>query len=245
MNNLYTQMMIVIFLIGSLYAQMSDEFVTESPYFENSQQTLLSLSQTISYRYVELRSGFATINLEGPAVTGEDDVEGDDENGFSIEVEGYYDFWDFLYVGMSYDFSRYDTTFNVQHLRAFVGAYLSLFHTENFRLDIHGKVGVEYVRTRGLEAFEDGVGNGEDGDDWGVSVGFGLRASYHNWEFYIDSEYLSFGDGDGPGYGFGLVYHVSDHFSLIADWEGFWVEDAGFNIDLATQKYTFGFRYQF
>lgn len=206
----------------------------------------VSAENLMEKTYVSLRGVVGQTSLEGPAITG--DLEPDEEaaDGYGLQLEGSKALGDGLFVRGMGEFMQYDNDFTFQRVS------LGLGYTRNLVVGDAGTVyayaigGLEYARSDGLEEYKGnpdfgGQGTGEDGDDVGFSVEGGIGTTFGGaWDANLYAKYYNFGEGDGPGFGVRVNYTLSEAWALLASWDGIWVEEGGYNIDLDTQRFTFG-----
>jgi opacity protein-like surface antigen len=202
-------------------------------------------------------------NLEGPGVNGHqgttpggEELEGIDESGFGAWVRGRYALGSRFHLTL--DGSAERIAGNVNLLRGFVlpGVHFPLGQ----RAALYAEAGVQLARTSGLEDYAGRTaaavaGGGSDvalGGLLGVRYAFGSRVAGH-----LASGYFDFGEvpypagfdeasssGEGPVFEWGLGYRLNDQFDLRADWQGTWIEDGEFLMDLATQQFRLGLNWK-
>ncbi len=201
-------------------------------------------------RYVSGRAVIGQHSFEGPAITGpvDDAFEDTDENGYGLQVEASQPLGSGWFARGMGEWMTYGDSedFNTVQLSIGLGYAADLVPLETGAVYAYGVAGGEYFRTDGLDEFEanpsyGGAGTGEDGDDVGFSAEAGLGATFlDRWEATLYGKYYSFGDGSGPGFGARVSYALNDAWTLLGSWDGLWVEDAGYNIDIDTQRFTLG-----
>jgi len=139
-----------------------------------------------------------------------------------------------------------EESFDTVQLSLGVGYVADLLPLESGSIYAYGVAGGEYFRTDGLDEFEanpkyGGAGTGEDGDDAGFSAEAGLGATFADrWDSTLYGKYYNFGDGSGPGFGVRVSYTWNEAWTLLGSWDGLWVEEAGYNLDIDTQRFTLG-----
>jgi hypothetical protein len=205
--------------------------------------------------YVSGRAVAGQHSFEGPAITGpvDDAFEDAEESGYGAQLEASQAFGDGWFAKGTGGWMTYgdDESFDTIQLSLGVGYVADLFETETGAIYGYGIVGGEYYRTDGLDEFEanpkyGGAGTGEDGDDFGFSAEAGLGATFaERWDTTLYAKYYNFGDGSGPGFGARLGYELNDAWTLLGSWDGIWVEDAGYNVDIDTQHFTLGAAYKY
>lgn len=201
-------------------------------------------------RYLSGRAVIGQHSFEGPAITGpiDDAVEDAEESGYGVQSEASQPLGDGWFLRGMGEWMTYgdDDDFNTVQLSLGLGYVFDLLPLETGSVYGYGIAGGEYFRTDGLDEFEanptyGGAGTGENGDDFGFSAEVGLGASFlSRWETSLYGKYYSFGDGSGPGFGARVSYALNDAWTLLGSWDGIWVEDAGYNIDIDTQRFTLG-----
>jgi hypothetical protein len=201
-------------------------------------------------RYLSGRAVIGQHSFEGPAITGpiDDAVEDVEESGYGVQLEASQPLGEGWFARGIGEWMSYgdDESFNALQLSLGLGYVADLLPLETGTVYGYGIVGGEYYRADGLEEFEanpiyGGAGTGEDGDDFGFSAEAGLGATFlDRWETTLYGKYYSFGDGSGPGFGVRVNYALNDAWTLLGSWDGLWVEDAGYNIDIDTQRFTLG-----
>ena len=201
-------------------------------------------------RYLSGRAVIGQHSFEGPAITGpvDDAFEDAEEYGYGFQVEASQPLGRGWFIRGTGEWMTYgdDESFNTIQLSLGVGYVANLFTMETGAVYGYVNLGGEYYRTDGLEEFEanpkyGGAGTGQDGDDIGFSVEAGLGATFlERWETTLYAKYFDFGDGSGPGFGARVSYALNDSWTLLGSWDGIWVEDAGYEIDIDTQRFTLG-----
>ncbi len=204
----------------------------------------------IGERYVSGRAVIGQHSFEGPAITGPvDDAVGDaEESGYGVQLEASHPLGSGWFLRGMGEWMAYgnDEGFNTVHMSIGVGYVADLMSLKTGAIYGYGLAGGEYFRADGLEEFETnpnygGAGTGENGDDYGFSAEAGIGTMFlERWEAALYGKYYNFGDGSGPGFGARVGYVLSDAWTLLGSWDGIWVEDAGYNIDIDTQRFTFG-----
>lgn len=196
---------------------------------------------------IAIRPYVGQLNLEGPAVTGPgDDIEGEDVDGFGIEIEYKRTLPKNTFGLVRMDWASWDSEFNMIHVSAGVGKPVTLRLADAYTIGTYLLLTAEFVSTDGLDTYEadpayGGLGTGEDGDDLGVGIETGLTVDTRaGWSGDLYAKYYNFGEGDGPAFGLRIRKEINDRWSAHLSWDGTWVEEAGFNIDLAHQKIKFG-----
>jgi len=184
-------------------------------------------------------------NLEGPAITGTDDREGDDEAGFGFKLFGNYGLGDHFFARSSYDLTVYDGDLSLHEFAVGAGASLPLYESGDLGFYAAIIPSLEVAATDGTSKLAGPDGSGKDGSDVGGSFAGRADVEWRRFGAHISAAYVTFGQGDGPAYTLGFRYALTDHWSARLDWEGKWVEDAGYNIDLAYQRYMLGFERKF
>ncbi|MGA0368954.1 MAG: hypothetical protein ACO3N7_05840 [Kiritimatiellia bacterium] len=192
------------------------------------------------------------ISLEGPAITGPDtEIEGEDGDGYGLQLQITRDLSNRFYTTALLDWAAWDDNFQMWHLTAGVGRTFPLHTGESFSLGTYLLLSAEYVSVSGLEEYRGhpdfgGLGTGEDGDDIGFGAETGLTlAASGGWAGTLYGKYYNFGDGDGPSFGIRVEKALSDTWTLQGAWDGMWVEESGYTIDLDTQKLTLGLARRF
>lgn len=202
-------------------------------------------------RYLSGRGVVGPHSFEGPAITGpvDDAFEDSDESGYGFQLEASQPLggsgWFARGMGewMTYGDNE---DFNTVQLTLGIGYAADILPLKSGAIYAYGIVGGEYFRTDGLDEFKanpayGGAGTGEDGDDIGFSAEAGVgTAFFERWETTLYGKYYSFGDGSGPGFGARLNYALNDAWTLLGSWDGLWVEDAGYHVDIDTQRFTLG-----
>jgi hypothetical protein len=201
-------------------------------------------------RYLSGRAVIGQHSFEGPAITGpiDDAFEDAEESGYGVQLEASQPLGGAWFVRGIGEWMTYGDSedFNTLQLSVGLGYVADLFQMNTGAIYGYGIVGGEYYRTDGLEEFEanpqyGGAGTGQDGDDFGFSAEAGLGATFiERWETVLYGKYYSFGDGSGPGFGARVSYSLNDAWTLLGSWDGIWVEDAGYKIDIDTQRFTLG-----
>jgi hypothetical protein len=201
-------------------------------------------------RYISGRGVAGQHSFEGPAITGptDDAFEDSDEGGYGFQLEASQPLGDRWFARGLGEWMTYgdDEDFNTVQLSLGIGYVADMFRLESGAIYAYGIAGAEYFRTDGLEEFEanpayGGAGTGEDGDDIGFSAEAGVGATFlDRWGTMLYGKYYSFGDGSGPGFGARVSYAISNAWNLLGSWDGIWVEDAGYNVDIDTQRFTLG-----
>jgi hypothetical protein len=201
-------------------------------------------------RYVSGRAVFGQHSFEGPAITGpvDDAFEDSDESGYGVQMEASQPLGGGWFTRGMAEWMTYgdDEDFNTVQLSLGLGYVVDLVPLETGAVYAYGLVGGEYFRADGLDEFEanpnfGGQGSGEDGDDVGFSGEAGIGATFlERWEASLYGKYYTFGDGSGPGFGARVNYALNETWALLGSWDGMWVEDAGYNIDIDTQRFTLG-----
>lgn len=206
-------------------------------------------------RYVAGRVVAGQHSFEGPAITGpvDDAFEDSEENGVGFQLEANQPLGSGWFARGVVEWVTYgdDKDFDALQLSAGLGYGRTLAEFEG--AVVHGYLigGAEYYGVSGLDEFRGapeygGAGTGEDGDDIGVSLEGGVSATFAgDWEVGLYSKYFSFGDGSGPGFGARVSYALSPSWRLLGSWDGIWVEDAGYTVDIDTQRFTLGTAYTF
>lgn len=184
-------------------------------------------------------------NLEGPAITGTDDREGKDETGYGFKLFGGYGFGDYVFTRGAYDFTLYDGDLSLHEIALGAGAGLPLYRSGDFGFYASVVPSLEIAVTDGTRKLAGPDGSGEDGSDVGGSFEGRFDVEWRRLGAHVSAAYVTFGEGDGPAFSLGARYALTDHWSALAGWEGKWVEAAGFNIDLAYQRFLLGFERRF
>lgn len=201
-------------------------------------------------RYFSGRAVIGQHSFEGPAITGptDDEFEDSEESGYGFQLEASQPLWGDWFTRGTGEWMAYgdNEDFNAIQLSLGVGYAADVLSLKNGAIYGYGLVGGEYYRTEGLDEFEanpkyGGAGTGEDGDDFGFSAEIGLGAAlFERWEATVYGKYYSFSDGSGPGFGARVNYALNKSWTLLGSWDGIWVEDAGYNLDIDTQRFTLG-----
>jgi hypothetical protein len=187
------------------------------------------------------------ISLEGPAITGPDtDMEGGDGDGYGIQLQYTRDLPHRYFATAQLDWAAWDDNFQMYHVTAGVGKSFPLYAGESFSLGAYLLLSAEYVSVRGLEEYGGnpdfgGQGTGEDGDDLGFGAETGLTVvTPTGWGGSLFAKYYNFGEGDGPSFGLRVEKELSEDWTVQGSWEGIWVEQSGYTIDLDNQKIMLG-----
>lgn len=201
-------------------------------------------------RYLSGRAVIGQHSFEGPAITGpvDDAFEDSDESGYGVQVEVSQPLGGGWFTRGMGEWMTYgdDEDFNTVHLSLGLGYVADLVALDAGALYGYAIIGGEYFRADGLDEFEanpafGGAGSGEDGDDVGFSGEAGVGATlFDRWDTSLYGKYYNFGDGSGPGFGARVSYAVNETWTLLGSWDGLWVEDAGYTVDIDTQRFTFG-----
>lgn len=208
-------------------------------------------AELMESRNAAFRLALGQMNLEGPAVTGTGDAGGEDVDGYGIQVQALQPIRGNAFGTAALDWSVYDDEFQFFQTTLGLGYRQPVIERTDWGVSLYGVLGIEYARSEGLGEYRNdakfgGQGTGEDGDDIGGSVEGGANLTFARaWETALYAKYFNFGDGDGPGFGARLNYTINEDWTAVSSWEGIWVEDAGFNIDIATQKFTLGLARKF
>lgn len=203
-------------------------------------------TELASQRYVAIRGTSGEIDLEGPGVNGPDGSAEKGVDGAGVQFEGNWPLGDRVFARVWFDWTEYDRDLSFQQASAGIGYRRPLVRREGWGLSGYGIVAGEYARSDGVDSFQDdpvfaGRGTGESGDDFGFSAEGGAGVTWgQRWEGVLYAKYLTFGDGDGPGFGARLHYAVRPDWTVLAGWDGLWVEDAGYQIDLTPTRFTLG-----
>lgn len=196
-------------------------------------------------------------SLDGPAVTGPEEVgeiEGEEsESGVGPQLEFGLPLGGGLFVNGLAEWISYgnDPGFDMSRASLGLGIHHALTEGENVSYYVYGIAGAEYARSSGLSEYKNnptygGLGDGKSGDDVGIGIEGGIGALFGaNWEANLYSKYYEFFDGAGPGFGTRIAYTLNDQWRLLGSWDGLWVEDAGYNIDIDTQRFTLGAAYTY
>lgn len=189
-------------------------------------------------------------SFEGPAITGpmDDAVEDAEESGYGAQLEVSQSWGGGWFTRGMGEWITYgdNEDFHAVQLSLGLGYVADLVPLKTGALYGYGIVGGEYYRADGLDEFEanpnyGGAGTGESGDDIGFSAEAGVGATFlDRWEATLYGKYYSFGDGSGPGFGVRLSYAINEGWTLLGSWDGLWVEDAGYPVDIDTQRFTVG-----
>ncbi len=192
------------------------------------------------------------INLEGPAVTGSEDGEGTDKDGYGFRIDVEHHLNNNWYVKGLIDWSSWDDRFYIIQSTLGVGKTFPLTQGDTWSTSLYVLPALEYIQLEGIDAYVDepefgGRGTGEDGNDIGLSLESGFTLTHANGvSGTLYAKYLTFDEADGPAFGFRFVAPVADSWNVLASWEGIWVEDQeDFPIDLATQRITLGISRRF
>lgn len=189
--------------------------------------------------------------LEGPAITGPKNKDAslgeESETGAGLQLEVERHLTPALFLKGQAEWMRYgnDPGFDFTRLSLGLGGRRDLGLFLGLRWQVHGILSLEYARSGGLSGFAGnpdfgGLGTGKSGDDTGFGVEGGLLGRLSSdWSFLLFGKYHDFGNGSGPGFGFRAEYTLTESWDLQAGWEGLWVEDAGYQIDIDTQRFTF------
>lgn len=201
-------------------------------------------------RYLSGRAVIGQHSFEGPAITGptDDQFEDAEDGGYGFQLEASQPLRGGWFARGTGEWMTYgdNEDFNTLQLSLGLGYVADLFQIKTGAIYGYGIVGGEYYRTDGLEEFEanpayGGAGTGQGGDDFGFSAEAGVGATlFERWETTLYGKYHSFGGGSGPGFGARIDYALNDVWTLLGSWDGIWVEDAGYNLDIDTQRFTLG-----
>gem|GEM_PF-2722122 len=193
------------------------------------------------------RAYLGQLNLEGPALTGPDDVEGEDVDGYGFVLEGRVDLKQGWFVQGVLDWASWDERFYIVESRLGLGKEIPLRQSPRWDLGMYVLPALEYLQLEGIDTYRDepryaGRGSFEDGSSLGFSLEAALllnHASGLSAELY--GKYLAFDGGDGPAFGLRLKAPLTDSWKALLSWDGVWVEDHDdFPIDLAHQKLSLG-----
>ncbi|MGA1193486.1 MAG: hypothetical protein ACO3ZG_03785 [Kiritimatiellia bacterium] len=214
---------------------------------------LFAAESLMEQRYVSARIVAGETSLDGPAVTGPEsvgEIEGEDsESGVGLQLETGMPLGDKgLFVNGLVEWVDYgdDPGFNMTRASLGVGLLHRLNQNEGTAYYVYAIGGIEYARSSGLDEYGNnptfgGLGDGKSGDDVGIGLEGGVGVLFGGkWESNLYAKYYEFFDGAGPGFGARVFYALSDDWRLVGSWDGLWVEDAGYNIDLDTQRFTIG-----
>lgn len=215
-----------------------------------------SAQKLVGDRYVSGRVVAGSHSFEGPAITGpiDDAFEDSDDAGLGFQLEASLPLggrWFARGIGERMSYGDGGAGFSTLQLSLGLGYAADLVPLANGAIYAYGVVGGEYYRTDGLDEFRGnpaygGAGTGEDGDDTGFSAEAGIGATFlGRWESTLYGKYYNFGDGSGPGFGARLNYAIHRQWTLVGSWDGIWVEEAGYNVDIDTQRFTLGVAWSF
>lgn len=209
----------------------------------------------LSWNTIEIGGLVSRHNLEGPAATGYSDIEGADTTGGGVYVRGRMGLGDWFHITADASMEQVDGDVTVARATLAPGVHLNLSN----HITVYAELGAAMISVSGLDDYAertaDAVGDG--GSDVGLIGLVGVRGQLWDvWEWHLAAGYLAFGSesypagqpeaessGDGPMFELGAAYQVTDRWALAATWTGAWVEDAGFETDLATQQLRVGLRY--
>ncbi|MEM9290518.1 MAG: hypothetical protein AAGD01_02445 [Acidobacteriota bacterium] len=194
--------------------------------------------------FVMLRGSSGSINLEGPAVTGEDEeIEGEDIDGDGFRLEGRFGFGDHWFLDARIGSVSYE---ELDLDRSALGiGYRRVLREGSWSWKGAFIAAAERAETDGLESFQsdprfNGLGDGQGGSENGLSLTFEALGTRGPWELRAFTRYINLGDGDGPSFGLGAGYAFSDRWTVNAGFEGTWVEDSDIGIDIAERHLFLG-----
>ena len=205
----------------------------------------------LSWRSFEIGLLGASHNLEGPGVTGFGDDEGEDESSYGVFARYRTEFSDYLHLTADLSYESIDS--DISLVRGYLAPGIHYDFNENASL--YGEVGLSWAMTDGLEDYaERRVSNDRTGgSDIGVALMVGFRHRFGANEWHIAGGYTAFGredypggddsTGDGAVYELGYAYHINEDMAISATWVGNWIEDAGYDMDLATRGVRVGLRW--
>jgi hypothetical protein len=208
-------------------------------------------------RYLAARVVAGETSLDGPAVTGPEsvgEIDGEDsESGVGLQLETGYALDHGLFLRGLVEWVGYgdDPSFDMARASLGLGLRHDLGRLAGADWYAYGILSAEYARSSGLSEYGNnptfgGLGDGKSGDDVGLGLEGGVAARFAaRWEASLYAKYYEFFDGAGPGFGARVEYALTDAWRLQGSWDGLWVEDAGYNIDLDTQRFTFGAAYRY
>lgn len=204
----------------------------------------------VGNRYISGRAVFGQHSFEGPAITGpvDDAFEDTDESGYGFQLEASHPLANGWFARGIGEWMTYgdDESFETIQLSLGVGYVANWITMESAATYFYGIAGMEYYQTAGMAEFAanpkyGGAGTGQNGDDVGFSAEIGFGATIlKQWDAALYGKYYNFGDGSGPGFGLRVSYALNQAWTLISSWDGLWVEDAGYQIDIDTQRFTLG-----
>ena len=215
-------------------------------------QTLFAAESLFTKPFVSARIVAGETSLDGPAVTGPEsvgEIDGEDsESGVGPQLEFGLPLGGGLFLNGLAEWISYgdDPGFDMARASLGLGIYHALTEGEKSSYYVYAIAGAEYARSSGLTEYGNnptygGQGVGKSGDDVGIGLEGGVGALFGaNWEANLYSKYFEFFDGAGPGFGARIAYTLNDQWRLLGSWDGLWVEDAGYNIDIDTQRFTLG-----
>lgn len=213
---------------------------------------LVAAESWMTKRFFSVRLVAGETSLDGPAVTGPEsvgEIDGEDsESGVGPQLEFGLPLGGGVFVNGLAEWVAYgdDPGFDMSRASLGIGMLRALTEGEGSSYYAYAIAGAEFARSSGLDEYGKnptygGLGDGKSGEDVGLGIEGGLGALWGSrWEGNLYAKYYEFFDGAGPGFGTRLAYALSDELRLVGSWDGLWVEDAGYNIDIDTQRFTLG-----